>query len=296
MGIFTKKSSSERVILVALADTHGGSKYGLLSPEVILYDESPEGDLVAYTPTLSVTQEYFWKLYLSHIQEVKKIAGRDKIVVLHVGDLTQGLKYPQALVSTRIADQLMIAIENMKPWCEMENVTHIRFAVGTASHEFQESTSPIVVSNMLAEKYKSKNIELCQHGLADIAGLSVDYAHHGPSPGIRVWTHGNVARYYLRDIMLGEINHGCAPPELVVRAHYHTPVEEYLKIGKYKSWLYVLPAYCAPNLHARQVTKSISRMINGLNVYEIVGGEIVRTHELHSAKDIRTKEKILCQE
>lgn len=291
MGLLKRKSSN-RTILVALSDTHGGNKLGLMSPDVVLYDESPDGEKVPYTPAMSVTQKYLWDLYISHVQEVKQIAGKDRVCVLHVGDLTQGTKYMQSLVSTRIADQIVIAAENLRPWCEMENVTHIRLAAGTQSHEFMESTSPIILSNELAKEFPDKDIKMCQHGLLDVDGVTIDYAHHGPYPGSRVWLKGNVARYYLRDLMMRDIMNGNVPPTLVLRAHYHTPVEEYLKIMGHASWLYVLPSYCALGIYDRQATRSVNSFTNGMNVYEIMDGEIKQTYELHNKVDVRTKEAI----
>lgn len=290
MSFLGKKS--RRTILVTLSDTHGGNKLGLMNPEVVLYDEAPDGTQVPYTPSLTASQKYLWDLYVSHINRVKKIAGKDRICVLHVGDLTQGIKYPQALVSTRMADQLIIAIANLKPWCEIDNVTHIRLAGGTQSHEFLEASTPIVVTNKLSEEYKDKDINMCMHGLLDVDGFTIDYAHHGPYPGSRVWLKGNVARYYLRDLMMREIMENKIPPKLVVRAHYHTPVEEYLKIMGHGSWLYVLPSYCAMGVFARQATRSVNTFTNGLNVYELVDGELDRAHHLHNKVDIRTKEAI----
>jgi len=86
--------------------------------------------------------------------------------------------------------------------------------------------------------FKNKDIKMCQHGLLDIDGVTIDYAHHGPFPGSRSWLKGNIARYYLRDLMMREIMNGNSPPKLVVRAHYHTPVEEYLKIMVLKYLVY----------------------------------------------------------
>jgi len=291
MGLLKRKLS--RTILVTFSDTHGGNKLGLINPDTVLYDEAEDGEKVPYKPRMTATQSYLWGLYQSHIEEVKKIAGKDRICVLHVGDLTQGLRYPQALVSTRMADQILIAVGNMEPWCKIPNVSHIRLAGGTQSHEFMESTSTILVKEQLSSEYKGKDIDLCQHGLLEIdGGFTVDYAHHGPYPGSRVWLHGNVARYYLRDLMMQDIMEGNVPPNLVVRAHYHTPIKEHLEIMGYESWLYILPSYCALGIYGRQSMRSVNRTTHGLNVYEIVGGELGRVYRLHERVDVRTKEAI----
>ena len=233
-----------------------------------------------------------WKLCESNIEEVKKISGKDRVCVLHVGDLTQGMKYVSALVSTRVSDQIAITLENLRPWCEMKNVSHIRLAGGTSSHEFGESTSSIIIKNTLKGEYMDKNIEMCEHGLLNVSGVDFNYAHHGPFPGSRLRLKGNVVRYYLRDLMMTEVVHGNKPPDLVLRAHYHTPVQEYLSINGYSSWLYILPSYSILGIYTRQATRCVNSVTNGLNVYEIIGGKIEKMHLLHSRKDIRTNERI----
>jgi hypothetical protein len=84
---------TDRTILVVLADTQGGNKLGLMSPNVVLEMKLLDGDKVTYAPELTAAQKYLWHLYKSHISEVDKIAGNDRICVLHLGDLTTGMKY-----------------------------------------------------------------------------------------------------------------------------------------------------------------------------------------------------------
>ena len=97
-----------RRILVALSDTHGGSRVGLLRPGTTLYQEDQVGDPEPWVPELTRTQQYLWSLYEEHVGAVVELAAGDEIVVIHCGDVTQGNRYPSLLVSDRMADQLIM--------------------------------------------------------------------------------------------------------------------------------------------------------------------------------------------
>lgn len=286
---------TKRRILALFADTHGGHKLGLLNPATVLHDEAEDGTLVPYTPQLTQVQYYLWSLYEQHLEQTFDLAGKSEIVVIHNGDIGQGDKYVEHLVSTRKADQLDIAYYNMKPWLESKNVKTMRLAKGTGAHVFSEGSLTITAARLLQAQYPKKNIKPLYHGLADIDGVEVDYAHHGPYPGNRRWLKGNVARYYLRDLMEDEIASRGRVPDLVVRAHYHEIVTESLTIRSngncYTSHLIVLPSYCGLGDHAHRATRSTHKVTNGMAAYEIVDGELnPKPYEFTETVDLRTKE------
>ena len=75
------------------------------------------------------------------IAELKTIPGfRENVgmILVHNGDLTWGRKYPSELVSTRTADQLLIAVANLEPWGAYPNMHTVRLVHGTDSHAFGE--------------------------------------------------------------------------------------------------------------------------------------------------------------
>lgn len=280
-----------RTILVILSDTHAGHKLALMNPETVLFDESPTGEgLIPYSPEPTASQKYLWGIYLKHIQQVKDLAGNDEILILHNGDECQGNKYPQQLVTTRIADQILIAQANFEPWFELSNVRYFRFSAGTASHTFYEQSSLLTLVNALQNKFPDRDINICYHGLLEYNGITIDYAHHGPYPGSREWLKGNVARYYLRDLMMQEIMADRKPPDIILRAHYHNPIYEYLEIKGYKSRLIITPSYAMIGDHDHQATKSIHQVTHGLTTFEIVNGKIISKHDFHEKLDIRTRE------
>lgn len=287
----------KRIILATAADKHGGFTLGLLNPETILeYENQQTGQLVKWTPQLTEWQKFLWEYQDECIQKTKELAGKDEIIIFDVGDLTQGNKYPNEQVSTNISDQFEIAAWNLKPWLELQNVKTVRISKGTPAHSFNEGASEIIVKRHLQGWYPKKDVSAIYHGLAQIGGIDVDYAHHGPTTGVRNWLHGNEARYYLRSLIYDELEAGNVPPHLVLRAHYHTYIEEFLStmfMGvRYKSWLVILPSFCGLSDYARQRAKSTSKVTVGMVLIEIVNGKILDIYPLYQTLDIRTKEKL----
>jgi len=289
-----KQGKHSRRIVVFFADTHAGHSLGLMSPGITLFDEDEEGNLVPYTPRLTATQEYLWRCYEDDLGSVKDLAAGDPIILVHDGDLTQGVKYPSQLVSTRQADQLIIACENLRRALQLPNATTLRLMHGTGSHTFGEGTSPLLVVRQLGAEYPGLNVKSSSHALLNVDGVTFDVAHHGPGPGGRNWLAGNILRYYTRSLMLDELADGGQPPDVVVRAHFHSLVLETVllitKRGIYTTEAFVLPSYCGLSEFGRQVTRSTYRISCGLVAVEIVGGKLAGVHPFWRINDLRTRE------
>lgn len=284
----------QRAILVVLSDPHGGHRHGLMSPDTILEETDQDGNKFDYHPPLAPIQKYLWEQYMGWIGEVKKIAGTDPLYVAINGDITCGNKYPQLMVSTREADQFIIAMANFIPLYELKPRA-VRIIKGTGAHVFNMGTSEIVVTEMLKARYPNIDTAVKDHGLFNIEGVDVDVSHHGPPPGSRKWLEGNEARYYLRSAMLDEITAGKVPPRIYYRAHYHQEVEETVIVKgnghRYKSTLIITPSLAFIDNHARQSVRSPARITHGMSVAEIVDGELLRNIPLSRTIDIRSKEK-----
>lgn len=284
-----------RNILVCLNDTHAGHKLGLMNPNVQLMDWTIDGELITWTPRPTATQEYLWNTYVSDLQQVRDIADGAPIGVLHTGDETQGDKYTKSWVSTRKSDQYTIASWNFAPLLMLPNVKWLRMAMGTEAHDFGEGTSTVIVTSLLKDRFPEIDIKAVRHGLLNYNGSWFDYAHHGPGPGIRDWTRGNVATLYLRSLVSLAQKNDEIVPDAIIRAHFHTPVSVVERLRdkiKKDVYLYVVPSMCGMDAHAVQVTQSKNKITNGILVLEIEDGRIIREHELYHTLDLRTKEII----
>lgn len=264
-----------------------------MHPDTILYSEDEDGNLTPWRPRLTATQEHLWGLYTNGLELIKGLAGPDRTIFLHNGDETHGNKHPQSLVSTRMADQLLIADAFFTTALStLPNLARVRLVAGTGAHNFQEGSSTMIVARLLQGAFPALNIKPVYHGLMDIDGFAVDYSHHGPHPGSRVWLNGNIARFYLRDLMMNEIMAGRKPPQLVIRGHYHTPVIETVTMNGCTSTIVIMPAMCVLDDYARQATRSVFRITNGLFAFEIDGTRLVDIHQLTDTLDVRTKEQL----
>ena len=279
----------KRRIIAYISDTHAGHMHGLANPETILIAQKKNGDLYEYHPKLNEIQKYLWGVYTDGIAETSTLANGDEIVLIHGGDPTAGVKYIDALSEITIENQVALAVANLEPWLK-EGVKRMRIVAGTGSHEFNDGSATGLIRRIF-EKYKI-DIKAVYHGMLNVDGFLIDYAHHGPGPGIRAWTRGNVARHYTRSLMIQELANGDQPPDLVLRGHYHERVKELVILGNYETWIFIAPSLCMPDAYTRQVTRSIYRIRNGVTAFELVDGRLVDIHAYHRMVDIRTREII----
>lgn len=285
----------KRAVLAVCADLHGGHRHGLLNPNTVLEETDENGNILeTYHPQLTRIQEYLWEEYTKGIGKIKELAADDPLYVIINGDVTAGNKYPQLLVSNRMADQFIIAAFNCKPWYDLAPAA-VRIITGTGAHVFEQGTSEITITSLLKAIYPEISTKVLDHGLLTIAGVDIDISHHGPPAGSREWLRGNEVRYYLRSAMMQEIVAGKVPPRLYFRGHYHEDVEETLIVkangNRYKSTLILTPSFAFIDNHARQAVKSPARISHGMYAVELVDGELLRTIPITRTLDIRTKER-----
>lgn len=285
----------KRAVLAVCADLHGGHRHGLLNPNTVLEETDENGNILeTYHPQLTRIQEYLWEEYTKGIGKIKELAADDPLYVIINGDITAGNKYPQLLVSNRMADQFIIAAFNCKPWYDLAPAA-VRIITGTGAHVFEQGTSEITTTSLLKAIYPEISTKVLDHGLLTIAGVDIDISHHGPPAGSREWLRGNEVRYYLRSAMMQEIVAGKVPPRLYFRGHYHEDVEETLIVkangSRYKSTLILTPSFAFIDNHARQAVKSPARISHGMYAVELVDGELLRTIPITRTLDIRTKER-----
>lgn len=303
MNNSTARSGGGRKIVAIHSDKHAGHRLGLMSPAAVIYEEDEEGRLYPMRPAMNKVQEWLWEKYVEDLAAVKVLAGDDPIVSLSCGDETHGKKYAEELVSTRLANQIIIAKANAEEMIAVWEPEVVRFAEGTQSHEFGEGSTPILLTQWLADAFPGLDVQTVRHGLIDVDGATIDYAHHGPSPGIRKWTRGNVARLSLRSMMEDALDAGEKPPDLVVRGHRHTflaPRTESIWRGNgrdvggtlYESRVTLIPSYCGLSRFAGKVTQSTPTLTVGMIAVEIVGGRIIEIYPFVRTVDLRTKEVI----
>jgi len=287
--------SKSGVYVLVLSDWHCGHRLGLMPPDVVLFHEDEQGNPAPWTPQQTKYQEYLWDLLERTLTQVSEKVGKRRLTLIVNGDVTQGQKYPNLWVSTRMSDQIEIAQATTEYILKrLPQIKTVRLAFGTASHEFGEASSPRLLWKYLVAKYPKLDVKAVSHGLATIGGVGFDYAHHGPGASRRIWLNGNEARYYLRDILLGDLLAGRIPPRVVIRSHVHTYLHETLEVPGDKGYItgeiFVTPSWCGMGDHAVQVTRSVAGVTHGAVLFEICNG-MFQHHQLIESRDVRHREE-----
>jgi len=290
---------SRRKIGAIISDLHIGHTLGLCNPDSTVSSDV-DGKLKQIPVNLNDFQVYLWGQYLHFVETVKKIAGRDEVFVLCMGDLTQGKQFMRELMSTRMADQITLAVDALAPLLRLPNIRFVRLIKGTGAHVFEEGSSEILVAEKLRSDYPKLDVQPLYHGLLSVGGCEINYTHHGPTGGSRTWLIGNEGRYYLKSLILQNIIQGKKPPQLVLRGHYHICVKETLTgwtIGEgdneeYQSTLLIIPSFCGLDDYARKSSKSPDTITNGGAIVEIVDGSLVSTRFVSKTLNITTYEAL----
>jgi hypothetical protein len=284
---------TNRVLLVKISDPHCGYELGLTNPETRLTDYHGQSYQI---PTLSESQNFVWDTYTTGLEQVQALAGRDPIHLFWMGDITHGNKFVEQQTSTRMSDQVMYAVAAMEPAYRLKNVKTSRMAFGTGVHVFGQGSSEIILSEMMRDKFEKINTRALYHGLADVGGVKIDYAHHGPNPGRMNWTRADGPRGYLKSKMMDDLDADCPPADLVVRGHFHSYIKTWYGLGRqgkwYESWLVVMPPLCLPGDYTRKATSSVYRVSPGIVAVEIINGRIHNIHPFTCTLDMRTVETL----
>ena len=288
-----------RKIIAIRGDTHPGHAGGLVNPDTLIpaLDLSDDGKWVVTgwdTPHLSPLQRRIWAWHAQDMENIRALAGKDEIIFLDMGDMTQGNIFKDDLAEALLSTQYFISKWNTSVWLDIPNVKKVRMVKGTGVHVWGEGSTETMLTHYLRAEYPKKSIEISDHYLLNVDGYLLDMAHHGPGPGIRNWTRGNVLDLYARSILRDDLDAGSTPPNVVLRGHTHTftwrPVGLQAGGKAHKLDAFITPPYCFIGSHARKVTQSTSRMSVGLLALELVNGRLLDFHPFTHTVDLRNRE------
>ena len=290
-----------KTFVVILADSHANHRLGLLNPDTKIVnpdiDVGEEGE-ADYRPALTAPQIFLWNSYQEDIDKVKSLVGKNSVVLLHNGDVSDGIPSGKIIetISPRLSDQIRMCVANLSPWFSIKTLKAVRICLGTGVHEFGLGSSSILVSDFLTEKFKRVSTKVSYHTVLSIEDILLDVSHHGPPPGSRAWLRGNMLRLYVQSLLLDAKDNSSPLPNVVVRSHYHTYIQETVTTkvdGRaFKTLAILTPSYCLLSDYSRKATKSEPRVSVGTIVLEVEGGRIIDVHEYLHAIDLRLKETL----
>lgn len=288
-----------RKIIAVRGDTQSGHAGGLCNPETQFpeIDINAEGTAVISgysSPDINPVQRRLWEWSEQDRSNVRTLAGKDEILFVEMGDMTQGARFTDDLQETSLSRQVIISYYNSLPWLELPTVRRMRAVKGTGVHVWGEGSTETILTLLLQKQFPKKNIHIADHYLLNVDGFLVDVSHHGPGPGIRNWTRGNAFELYVKSILMDDLNAGRQPPNLVLRGHKHeftTAHALHQVMGKV--WHlpgYIVPPYCFIGSHGQKAVNSPSSMGVGTLAFEIVDGKLLETHAFTHWIDLRTEE------
>jgi len=288
-----------RKIVIARGDTQSGHAGGLLNPETVIptVDIDKQGRKVVsgYEEVrLNPVQKRMWQWTQADLKEVKKLAGKDEMVFIEMGDMTQGNVFKDDLAETSMSKQVWISFYNSKPWLDIPNVRRMRAVKGTGVHVWGEGSTESLLTFMLQKEYPKKNIQISDHYLLNVDGCVLDISHHGPGAGMRNWTRGNAFELYVKSILLDDLNAPRTPPNVILRAHKHEFTYAHA-IHQVNGQVWQLPGFIVPpqcfiGSHAQKVMNSPSTMGVGTLALELINGKLYQWHALTHYVDLRTEE------
>ena len=293
-----------RFVIAGLADEHAGSKLGLCNPDTRFEIDTPVLDAqgrthiekVPWAPRMTPVMTAIWEKYLEGIQQVIELAAGDPIYLFKLGEVCEGTYYANSSMELRKHYQVEIALANMEPWKDVENLRGIRICPGDRPHEFDEGSAANLVAGGLRSQFP--DVKVVGHGkwIHKPSGFVLDYAHRGPFPGSRKHLEGNVARLYVMDYQLRELTEfQRKPADLMLRGHYHQPIEVDNHLthqgGKYHTKLLIFPALKFPDAYAKTVTKNKFSAAVGTTAI-VVNEDAMKVHDNFLFIDVRNREVI----
>jgi len=255
-------------------------------------DITPDGEYFEEPVVLNAEQEFIWDVRKEALKGAKKIAKKQPVTFLHLGDVVQGFKHTAKYVSASPYAQQCIANKNVEPVFDTLNVERTRFVYGTMAHDgtYHDGIRAITAHT----KGFCPDTKMLRHGLIDVGGTLIDYSHHGSGKGRRTWLKGNEMRYYTKSIMSQELKRGRKPPDVMLRGHFHgfhwETVRERINNQWYTTELILVPSFCGLGAYGQQVTRSEYMINNGAIMLDI--GDRVNVHDWVIERDLRTKEVI----
>jgi hypothetical protein len=202
-----------KTILAVFGDTQIGSSTALAPPKFTIHNNDPKETQVVEHNRL---QSWLWDSWVDYWDYIKVLAGvrgrnrKNRIVVVHMGDVIDGNHHGTLQIMADIDDQKIAAKDILNPIADMADAF---FGIlGTEAHAGQNSEDEI-------DLYKDLSVtEYGQNLTIKVDGKIHDFAHHGRVGG-RGWT--SAAASIGVEVLLDYGSLGMPFPDYIWRAHNH---------------------------------------------------------------------------
>jgi len=242
-------------ITAIVSDTHVGSWTALATHtwEMDTGELGADGKPVYKQIIATPAQDWIydkWVDYWRHVWELAH-AGGHRIVVLHLGDVIDGLHNGSTMQALpNLADQEAMAVQLLLPCANMaDRMIIIR---GTEAHAGPMHNSEARIARELG-------VDCVFEDILDIDGVIVDVAHHG-RVGQRGWT--SAAAAMATGAILDASLAGRPLPRYVFRGHNHAIDDSGEKIPGVRA--IAMPSWTLRNVYGYRIASGTTSDIGGI--------------------------------
>lgn len=239
-------------VLAIISDTHVGSSTALAPLEFVVHNRS---DFEAQVTQANKLQRWLYECWMDYWNHVFKLAKKKRLIVVHVGDLVDGVHHNSLQVMNEVEDQAEAFMDLMLPIVSRADAFFGVLGTGP-SHAGQDNATE-------AQLYRDLGaIEFGQTLTLDIDGTIHDFAHHGRA-GARPWTSS--AANLATEVIMDYAAQGLPMPNYIWRGHNHRIDDSGSK----------LPGTRAISLPSWQLKTSFGWRASANTVRSDIGGYVV---------------------
>ena len=266
-----------KLAAVIITDAHSGHDQGLTSPDTELKDDLPmQGEPTYRKVHLNATQEVLHELILEGREWIGKECHGWKKMLVHAGEVIQGNKYTDNLLTNDLYEQVKMSFDTFKPW--MNIIDMVRLHQATTWHEFGNGSASKLIADMLKMQYKDIDVAHANKFRFDIDGFLLETSHHGPATSKRKRLEDSSAKWSAHNKLQVGLIENEPIPDLVVTGHTHKPswgTSHILSEGKYYTcdWI-ISPPMCGAGAYSRKIGRQDSYYV-GYHIVQIVDGTLV---------------------
>ena len=239
-------------VLAIISDTHVGSSTAV-SP--LRYTVHNRSSYEAQVMEANRLQKWLYECWTDYWDHVFKLAKKKRLIVVHCGDLVDGVHHGSLQVMNEVEDQAEAFVDLMLPILKRADGFYGVLGTGP-SHAGQDNATE-------AQLYRDLGaIEFGQTLTLAVDGVIHDFAHHGRA-GARPWTSS--AANLATEVIMDYAAQGLPMPNYIWRGHNHRIDDSGSK----------LPGTRAISLPSWQLKTSYGWRVSANTTRSDIGGYIV---------------------
>jgi hypothetical protein len=239
-------------VLAIISDTHVGSSTALAPLEFNVHSRN---DFEVQATKANKLQKWLYECWTDYWDHVFKLAKKKRLIVVHCGDLVDGVHHGSLQVMNEISDQVEAFEELMLPILAKADGFYGVLGTGPSHAGMDNSTEAQIYRDLGA-------IEFGQNLTLNVDGVLHTFFHHGRA-GSRPWTSS--AAGLAAEVMLDFAQAGLPLPNYIWSGHTHRSDDSGSKFRDTR----------AISLPSWQLKTSFAHRVSAATVRSDIGGYIV---------------------